>query len=658
MVSRLDDSKIIDLFYERSEQAIIELSQKYGSVCTKVANNILNDVRDTEECVNDAYLGAWNTIPPQRPNPLLSYVCRIVRNLAIKKYHANTAAKRNSSYDVALDELENCFPASTSVEDEFNAGEIARSIDRFLETLDKENRIMFVRRYWHSDSIADLRQYAAEHGLTVVDEYIDDGWSGTNFERPSFQRMIDDIEDGKINCVVTKDLSRLGRNYILTGQYTEIYFPSKGVRYIAINDNVDTINGESELAPFLNILNEMHARQTSKKVKAAMHTRFANGAHYGAYAPLGYVKDPDKKGHLLIDPETRWIVEKIFDLAVHGRGAASITRILVEEKVPTPGWLNYERYGTFANIYAGAPAEKAYAWTIAQVKSILKEETYIGHSVHNKQSNISFKNKKKVRKPQEEWYRVENTHEAIISEEVFQKVQELIASRRRKRRNGTTQIFAGLIKCADCGWSLAYGENKQNKNPYGYYHCSKNGQGLRQCSMHYIRYDVLYAYVLARLQYWSMLAQKDEDKLLKRLLNASDRERNSAKKKQAAELKKAEKRKAEVDGLFAKMYEDGSAGRITEYNFNMLSEKYQNEQKELETKIRQLHEMMEAAVQTAADAEKWIALMKQYVNPVELTAELLNTLIEKITVHEAVKGEDGSREQEVEIYYRFIGKID
>ncbi len=262
------------------------------------------------------------------------------------------------------------------------------------------------------------------------------------------------------------------------------------------------------------------------------------------------------------------------------------------------------------------------AWTIAQVKSILKEETYIGHSVHNKQSNISFKNKKKVRKPQEEWYRVENTHEAIISEEVFQKVQELIASRRRRQKNGTTQIFSGLVKCADCGWSLAYGVNSQNKNPYAHYHCSKYGQGLRQCSMHYIRYDVLYAYVLARLQYWSMMIQKDEDKLLKRLLNASDRERNSAKKKQAAELKKAEKRKAEVDGLFAKMYEDWSAGRITEYNFNMLSEKYQNEQKELETKIRQLHETMEAAVQ------------------------------------KAVKGEDGSREQEVEIFYRFIGKID
>ena len=461
-----------------------------------------------------------------------------------------------------------------------------------------------------------LRQYAAEHGLNVIDEYIDDGWSGTNFDRPDFQRMIDDIEDGKINCVVTKDLSRLGRNYILTGQYTEIYFPSKGVRYIAVNDNVDTINGENELAPFLNILNEMHARQTSKKVKAAMRTRFANGAHYGAYAPLGYVKDPDKKGHLLIDPETRWIIEKIFDLAVHGRGAASITRILVEEKVPTPGWLNFQRYGTFANIYAGAPEEKAYAWTIAQVKSILKEETYIGHSVHNKQTNISFKNKKKVRKPKEEWYRVENTHEAIISEDVFRQVQEQICNRRRRQKNGTTQIFSGLVKCADCGWSLAYGVNSQNKNPYAHYHCSKYGQGLHQCSMHYIRYDVLYAYVLSR------------------------------------------KRKAEVDTLFAKMYEDWSAGRITEYNFNMLSEKYQGEQRELDAKIERLHEAMEAAAQTAVDAEKWIGLMKQYVNPTELTAELLNTLIEKILVHEAVKSEDGSREQEVEIFYRFIGKIE
>ncbi len=275
-----------------------------------------------------------------------------------------------------------------------------------------------------------LREYAHEHGLNVVGEYTDDGWSGTNFDRPEFQRMIDDIEDGRINCVVTKDLSRLGRNYILTGQYTELYFPSKGVRYIAINDNVDTLNGDNELAPFLNILNEMHARQTSKKVKAAFRTRFANGAHYGAYAPLGYRKDPEQTGHLLIDPDTKWIIEKIFELALHGAGAAKITRILMEEKVSTPAWVNFQRNGTFAHVFEGADESKRYQWTIAQVKSILKDENYIGNSVHNRQSTVSFKNKKVVRKPESEWFRVENTHEAIITKEMFLQVQEQIAGRR------------------------------------------------------------------------------------------------------------------------------------------------------------------------------------------------------------------------------------
>ena len=445
--------------------------------------------------------------------------------------------------------------------------------------------------------------------------------------------------------------------------YLEFLFPEKRVRYIAVAENEDTEKGLSDFVPFKNLFNEWFAKDTSRKVKAAFKAKFATGQRIGAYAPIGYRKHPEIKNKLIIDEETRWIVEKIFDLAVHGRGAASITRILVEEKVPTPGWLNFQRYnfqryGTFANIYAGAPEEKAYAWTIAQVKSILKGETYIGHSVHNKQTNISFKNKKKVRKPKEEWYRVENTHEAIISEDVFRQVQEQICNRRRRQKNGTTQIFSGLVKCADCGWSLAYGVNSQNKNPYAHYHCSKYGQGLHQCSMHYICYDVLYAYVLSRLQYWSVLAQHDEERLLKRLLNANDKGQAAARKKQAAELNKAEKRKAEVDTLFARMYEDWAAGRITEYNFSMLSGKYQSEQAELDEKIERLQSAIATESQNAADAEKWIALMKECVNPTELTAELLNTLIEKILIHEAVKSEDGSREQEVEIFYRFIGKID
>ncbi len=421
-----------------------------------------------------------------------------------------------------------------------------------------------------------LQQYAKEQGLHVVGEYVDDGWSGTNFERPDFQRMMDDMEAGKVNCIVTKDLSRFGREHVMMDYYLEFLFPEKRVRYIAVAENEDTEKGLSDFVPFKNLFNEWFAKDTSRKVKAAFKAKFATGQRIGAYAPIGYRKHPEIKNKLIIDEETRWIVEKIFDLAIHGRGAASITRILIMEKVPTPGFINFQRDGTFANIYAGAPEEKSYAWTIAQVKSIMKDETYIGHTIHYRETNISFKNKRRVRKPQSEWVRVENTQEPIISEQVFRQVQEQIASRRRERKNGTTQIFAGLIKCADCGWSLAYGENRQNSKPYGYYHCSKNGQGTRQCSMHYIRYDVLYAYVLSRLQYWSALVQHDEEQLLKRLLNANDKGQAAARKKQAAELKKAEKRKAEVDTLFARMYEDWAAGRITEYNFNMLSGKYQS----------------------------------------------------------------------------------
>lgn len=505
-----------------------------------------------------------------------------------------------------------------------------------------------------------LRQYAQEHGIRIVGEYIDDGWSGTNFDRPEFQRMIDDIEEDKlkINCVITKDLSRLGRNYILTGQYTEIYFPSKGIRYIAINDNVDTANGESELAPFLNILNEMHARQTSKKVKAAMRARFANGAHYGAYPKLGFLKDPDDPGHRIPDPEYRWIPEKIYDLAFHGSGAAKITRILIEEKIPTPAWINYQRDGTFAHVFEGQPEEKRYAWTVAQVKSILTDEDYIGNSVHNKQTNISFKNKKRVRKPTEEWFRVENTHEGIIPEEVFWSVQEQIATRRRRQKDGTTQIFSGLVKCADCGWSMRFGTNKQNKTPYSHYDCSQYGQmGKIRCSAHYIRYEVLYAHILERLQGWIELAQQDEEVLLQTILKSHDQAKQAERKKLTAEYRKAEKRRTEIDNLFARMYEDWSAGRITEHNFNMLSQKYQNEQIALEEKLEAMKAELDSIQESEADARKWIDLVRQYSHPTELTAELLNALIDRIYIHEATYDDDGNKLQKIDIHYKFIGNV-
>lgn len=207
-------------------------------------------------------------------------------------------------------------------------------------------------------------------------------------------------------------------------------------------------------------------------------------------------------------------MEKIFNLAIHGAGAGKMRQILLDEKVPTAGWINYTRHGTFANIYAGAPEEKRYDWSLAQVKTILKDETYISNTVHYRQTNLSYKNKKRIRKPEEEWVRVENTHEAIIDRDVFYQVQEQIANRRRKTKSGTRQIFAGLVKCADCGWSMAYALKTQIKTPYSHYHCSNYGQGTGRCSPHYIRYDVLYTYVLDRIRYWAKQAEIDEDALL------------------------------------------------------------------------------------------------------------------------------------------------
>ena len=332
---------------------------------------------------------------------------------------------------------------------------------------------------------------------------------------------------------------------------------------------------------------------------------------------------------------------------------------MMDEKIPCPGWFQYTRNGGCARFFEGQPDEKKYMWSMAYLKVLLKDETYIGNTIHNRWVTVSYKNKRMIRNPDEKCLRIEGTHEAIIEADVFEAVQKQIASRRRECKNKTSQIFSGLLKCADCGWGMRYCARTGKRNPYAHYTCGKyKDYQTKGCTTHYIRYDALYAYVLARIQHWSARAIQDEDALLRQLLSAGDRERNAAQKKQAAELKKARKRKVEVDGLFAKLYEDWAAGRITEYNFNMLTDKYQAEQVELEEKIDTLTAELDAVKQTESDARNWIDLIRQYANPTELTAPLLNALIEKILIHQSVKGEDGEQEQEIEIFYRFIGKID
>lgn len=504
-----------------------------------------------------------------------------------------------------------------------------------------------------------LLQYATKNGFQVVSEYVDDGWSGTSFERPAFQQMMEDVEKKGINCVLVKDLSRFGRESSQTGVFFDFTLPNMGIKCISVTEEKDTINGLSPQAQIQNIFNEWYARNTSEKVKTVFSAKFQNGERVCVVAPIGYLKDPDRPNHLIIDQENRWIVEKMFDMAAHGAGPAKIQREFVTEKVPTPSWLNYQRNGSFARIFQGQPEVKRYQWTVAQIRQILSDETYIGNSVHNRQGNISFKNKKRIRRPKEEWVVIEGTQEAIISKELFELVQEQIKRRKRAQSNKAVQMFAGLVRCADCGWSMRFATNKSAKNPYSYFSCTKYTQiGKTACSIHYIRYDVLYPYVLSRLQYWVSEAQQDPEKLLQRLLKAGGKELAKEQRNAAEELKKAEKRLKTVDGYFSKLYEEYVSEKVNERNYLMLSAKYQQDQEELEARISELSQKMEAEQKNSGNAEKWVKLIQQYTDLEELTAEVLNTLIDKILVHEAVNGADGIKEQEVEIFYRFVGKID
>lgn len=500
-----------------------------------------------------------------------------------------------------------------------------------------------------------LRKYANDHGFAIVDEYIDDGWSGTNFDRPAFQKMLKDIESKKVNCVLTKDLSRLGRNYIQVGQYTDYYFPQHNVRYIAVNDSVDTFEGDNEIAPFKNILNEWYARDTSKKVRSALKARFEEGLYMGAVAPLGYRKDPSHKGHLIVDPASAWIVRKMFNMAYNGMGIPSITKKLTEERIPTPAEMSLQR-GETSFTRCGGQGEKK--WSISTVRQILTNRAYVGDAVHYKRSTRSFKDKKLVCNPEDQYYIVKDVHEPIIERAVFDTVQDSIKSRHRPRKNKTLLVYTGFLRCASCGHKLVYAPScKKPDIGHGGYSCPTRGlYGKDACTRHYIRYDALDGYVLSRLQYWCGFIQDHEDEFLREVVKAvnSSREREDI----ASELDKTTSRLDELDRHIVKLYEDRLNGVIADRTFDMLIEKFQSEQKMLSAKLEELRAKESQQHQVENDITQWIQLVKSFTRPTEVTRPLLQAMVEKIVVHECDKPRAKKyRTQKVEIYYRF-GKLD
>ena len=496
-----------------------------------------------------------------------------------------------------------------------------------------------------------LRSYAAEHGYAVFGEYVDDGWSGTNFDRPDFKRMIGDIEAKKVNLVITKDLSRLGRDYITAGQYTEIYFPSKGVRYIAINDGYDSDSPYSDIAPFKNVINEMYARDTSKKIRSAFATKMRDGAYIAAFAPYGYQKDPADKNHLVVDARSGEVVKRIFRMAAEGALPIEIARSLNEQRVPSPAVYRCMTHeGLEVNAYS-----KRQEWTSATITKMLRNVVYLGHIAQGKTTKISFKSHLTVRNPRDEWIVVENTHEALVDQETFDLARRRTMARTCEKKGRFYNLFSGIAKCADCGRNMSATGTRKKGSPANLTCGGYKLYGAEECSNHFIDYNVLYEIVQASLREQLAISREERAAILE---HAQKKQAASAgRQERAKESNGIKKRLRELEAILAKLYEDNGAGRLSDSRMNKLLSKYAQEAETLEQRLAALQNENAAPEPSLQEArEKLDKLLRQITDVTELTPKLLFKLIDHIEIGQGhyERGEHGKvKHQTVKIFYRF-----
>ena len=497
-----------------------------------------------------------------------------------------------------------------------------------------------------------LAKYAKEHGFTNIEFYVDDGFSGTNFNRPDFQRMMADAEEGKISTVIVKDMSRFGRDYIMVGYYTEIYFSKLDIRFIAINDNVDSnIQTENDLTPFKNVFNEWYARDTSKKIRAVFKAKGNSGKHLSTNPPFGYKKDPNDKDKWIIDDEAAATVRRIFQMYVDGYRISEIGHKLTEEKVETP-ILYYMNRGIKTN----ARSEYPEIWDLMSIKYILSQTAYAGHTVNFQTAVKSYKTKKQVNLPRNQWVIFRNTQEAIIDEKTFETVQQMRKAKRARTKYNEPNMFSGLLYCADCGNHLTIQRVARNRKMDNF-SCAtyrKKKKGL--CSCHRILVSDLETIVKEDLQKVCEYVFLHEKEFTDEYLSGSKRETVKFQAKTKAELKRLSERQEEIGKIIRKLYEDNVNGRITDERFDFLAKSYEDEGNELKTKIQEFKNALASSVQDEEKLSKFLKVVKSYTEIEELTPEILNSFIEKIYIGETEKY-DGRKMQEVEIIYKFIGAI-
>ena len=498
-----------------------------------------------------------------------------------------------------------------------------------------------------------LKKYALDRGYTNIQFYIDDGVSGTTFNRAGFQSMIADVEAGKVKRVIVKDMSRLGRDYLQVGMYTEIFFPEHDVHFIAVNDGVDSNQEDNEFTPFRNIINEGYAKDTSKKIRAVKRSKGMAGEHIGSHPPYGYMKNPENKKEWIIDEEAAEVVREIFRLCVGGYGPTRIAHILTERKILCPTYYALEKGG---KPRTALPADK-YTWNGPVVAKILDRMDYLGHTVNFKTHVKSYKVHKTIYNSPDQWKVFEGTHEAIIDKETFEIVQKIRAGKRRPTRMGEMPMFSGLLYCADCGRKLSFHRKADEPAEKHHYLCENYRSNTANCTMHYIRNVVVERIVLENLKEVIQYVSNYEDEFVQMIMDSDMRQRNrelAQKKKRLAEI---QKRIGELDTIFQRIYEDNIIGKLSDERFMKMSKGYEDEQHTLQTEANEIQSELQQEEKKSVDVKRFLAIVKKYTDLTELTPEILREFIDKIIVHAPDKS-SGRRLQEIEIIYNHIGEFD
>ena len=528
-------------------------------------------------------------------------------------------------------------------------------LSRDDELAGDSNSIINQKRY--------LESYAEQQGYTNIVHYTDDGWSGGNFDRPDWKRLIGDIEAGLVGTVLVKDMSRVGRDYLQTGFYTEVLFRQYGVHFVAVANNVDSDDtNTNEFAPFLNIMNEWYLRDQSRKVKAAVQTKGKAGLPTSCNAIYGYKKDPENKNHWLIDEEAAEVVRRIFRLAIEDKGPHTIARILMKDKVETPA--NYFARKGVGN-WSGTKKSGPYDWNGETVSKILAKPEYIGHTVNFRTHKESYKSKRILPNPEEEWMIFENTHDPIVDVETWELAQKLRKTVRRPDIVQEANPLTGLLYCVDCGGKMfrhrkQYNTKSEGEKIYDIYECGTYSRSRRrtvqECSGHYVPTDAVRELILITLRTICPWAIQNKEEFAARVREESELRQKNAVKEAKRQMTVMKKRHAELDVLIQKLYETYALGKMSEERYDALSAGYENEQKDLAERIAKCKQELDAYETDSDRIEKFLSLAEKYTDFSELTTPMINEFVDRIEVHAPDKS-SGRREQQIDLYLNFIGNF-